>query len=378
MKYKASGTIFALVCLIAFFPSCGGLMSVSSVAIMLTSGSPQIATVGAPFAAPLIVTVTTGGSPTGGVSVTLTAPTTGASGTFANGTASETDTTNASGVARSSTFTANSTAGSYTVTAVATAASTPAKFGLTNAALTVATITATGGTPQTAAVGKVFAVPLTATVLDSDSNPVPGAAVTFMAPATGASGTFANGTPSETDAANANGVARSSTFTANSISGGPYPVTATVAGVTRAVSFSLTNTVGVAAIIAATGGTPQAATVGSVFTEPLSATVVDSDSNPVSGVSVTFTASTTGASGTFANGRPSETDTTNASGVASSSPFTANPTVGGPYAVTATVTGVAKAANFSLTNTAVVCQLYPVPSRWDFDLSVPIVVRAHK
>jgi protocatechuate 3,4-dioxygenase beta subunit len=362
MKYKAYGTIFALVCLIVFFPNCGGLTSTNSkppvVAIMMTTGSPQIATVGTPFAAPLVVTVTTGGSPTSGVSVTFTAPTTGASGTFANGMVSETDTTNASGVVRSSTFTANSTAGPYTVTAVATGAPTPVNFGLKNTVLAAAIITATGGTPQTATVGAVFAASLTATVLDSDSNPVTGAAVTFMAPATGASGTFAKETQSETDATNASGVASSSPFTANPISGGPYPVTAIVAGVAQAAHFSLTNIAGAAAMIAATGGTPQAAAVGSVFAAPLVATVVDSDSNPVSGAAITFIAPRIGASGTFANGTSSETDTTNTSGVASSSPFTANPTVGG-FAVTASISGATKAANFSLTNTAVVCQLNP-------------------
>jgi hypothetical protein len=361
MKYKACGTIFALVCLIAFFPGCGGLMDTNSkppvVAIVMTSGSPQIATVGTAFAAPLIVMVTTGGSPTSAVSVTFTAPTTGASGTFANGTVSETDTTNASGVARSSTFTANSTVGSYAVTAVATAVPTPVNFGLTNTVLAAA-ITATGGTPQAATVGAVFAGSLTATVLDSDSNPVTGTTVTFMAPATGASGTFANGTVSETDTTNASGVASSSPFTANPISSGPYPVTAMVAGVAQVARFSLTNIAGAAAMIEATGGTPQAATVGSVFAAPLAATVVDGDSNPVSGASVTFVAPATGASGTFANGTVSETDTTNASGVASSSPFTANPTVGG-FTATASVSGTTRAANFSLTNSAVVCRFYP-------------------
>jgi hypothetical protein len=45
--------------------------------------------------------------------------------------------------------------------------------------------------------------------------------------------------------------------------------------------------------------------------------------------------------------------TTNASGVATASTFTANGTAGGPYTVMATVAGVATPANFSLTNTPV-------------------------
>jgi hypothetical protein len=184
------------------------------------------------------------------------------------------------------------------------------------------------------------------------------AAVTFASPGTKASGTFANTLVSETDVTNARGVASSSTFTANSISGGPYLVTATIAGVAKAAGFSLTNTVGAATILAPTGGTPQGATVGSIFAAPLTATVVDSDSNPVSGVPVTFTAPTNGASGTFANGTASETDISDATGVTTSSLFTANLTVGGPYTVTASVTVIAKNANFNLTNTTAICRSY--------------------
>jgi len=87
---------------------------------------------------------------------------------------------------------------------------------------------------QSAAVGTAFAVPLAATVV-SGQHPVSGAVVTFTAPTTGASGTFANGTNAETDTTNANGVATSTTFTANAIIGGLYIVTTTD-------DFSLTNT----------------------------------------------------------------------------------------------------------------------------------------
>lgn len=247
MKY-ARGTVCAFVCLSAFLTSCGGVTGVNSnppVAIMVTSGSPQIATAGTTFAAPLIAVVTTGGSPTSGVPVIFTAPTTHASGTFANGAPSEIDVTDAGGEALSSSFTANSTAGSYTVTAVVMTALTPAEFALTNVASAPATITSTGGTPQAVTVGSAFNVLLAATVVDSDSNPVSGVSVTFTAPTTGAGGTFANGMSLETDTTNASGVASSSTFTANPIAGGPYTVAATVAGVAKAANFSLTNTAAV-------------------------------------------------------------------------------------------------------------------------------------
>src|ERR1019366_1123510 len=131
---------------------------------------------------------------------------------------------------------------------------------------------------------------------------------------------------------------------------------AAATGAATPASFSLTNTAGAAAAVSATSGSGQSAVISTAFTNPLVATVVDSGGNPVpvAGVSVTFTAPATGASGTFAsNSTATEIDTTNASGVATSSAFTANATVGGPYNVTATSTGLTS-ANFSLTNTAVV------------------------
>ncbi|MBA0088835.1 MAG: DUF11 domain-containing protein [Acidobacteria bacterium Pan2503] len=126
-------------------------------------------------------------------------------------------------------------------------------------------------------------------------------------------------------------------------------MTATVAGVATPANFSLTNTAGTAASITATSGTPQSATINTAFAAPLVATVKDVGGNPVAGVTVTFSAPSTGASGSFAGGI--NTAVTNASGVATSAVFTANGTAGS-YTVTASVAGVATPANFALTNTA--------------------------
>src|SRR5260370_11508440 len=63
--------------------------------------------------------------------------------------------------------------------------------------------------------------------------------------------------------------------------------------------------------ITATAGTPQSATINAAFATQLQATVKDPFSSPVSGVTVTFTAPSSGASGTFAGGV--NTATTNAS-----------------------------------------------------------------
>ncbi len=211
------------------------------------------------------------------------------------------------------------------------------------------TIAATSGTPQSAALNTAFSAPLVATVT-MGGLPVSGAFVVFTAPATGASGTFATSSSyTETDTTDATGIATSSIFTANGTIGAVV-VTASVAGVTATTSYSLTNTSGPPASITATSGSLQDATVSTAFGAPLVATVVDSNQNPVSGASVTFTAPATGAGGAFAsNSSNTETDTTNASGQATSSAFTADATAGA-YTVTAAVTGVATAANFQLTN----------------------------
>ncbi|MGA7559243.1 MAG: hypothetical protein WCF61_04900 [Terriglobales bacterium] len=105
-------------------------------------------------------------------------------------------------------------------------------------------------------------------------------------------------------------------------------------------------------LIAATSGTPQSAQLNTPFSAPLVATVTMGGA-PVSGAFVTFTAPPTGASGVFAStSTNSETDTTNASGVATtSSTFTANGTIGA-YTVTASVAGVIATTTFSLTNSA--------------------------
>jgi hypothetical protein len=313
--------------------------------------SPQSTAVNTAFATALSVTVKdAANNPVPGASVTFTAPLAGASGTFSNSTNMIVVQTNSSGVASAGSFTANWTAGGpYTVTA-ALAGLTTVNFSLSNTAGAPSSMAADSGTtPQSAAVGTAFASAPAVTVKDFGNNPVSGASVTFTAPASGASGTFSNSTNTITVTTNASGVA-SAPFTANSTVGGAYTVTAAVAGLTT-VNFSLTNTAGAPTSMAANPGTtPQSAAVGTAFANPLAVTVKDAGNNPVSGVSVTFTAPASGASGTFSNSTNTITVATNASGVASAS-FTANSTAGGPYAVAAASTGLTT-VNFSLTNAA--------------------------
>jgi hypothetical protein len=313
--------------------------------IIATSGSGQSAAINAVFANPLVVTVKDGsGNPLSGVSVSFTAPISGASGVFAAG--MSTATTNASGVATSAAFIANGTVGTYTVTAVAMGLSNTATFSLTNTPGVPASIVATSGSGQSALVNTAFANPLSATVKDANGNPLSGVTVTFTLPSSGASGTFAGGV--NTAATNASGVATSAAITANATAGA-YSVAASVAGVSTPATFSLTNTAGSAASITAISGNGQSAPTNAPFAIPLAATVKDASGNPLSGVTVTFTVPSSGASAAFAGGL--NTATSNAAGVATSAALTANATAG-TYGVTASIPGLASTATFTLTNTA--------------------------
>jgi len=248
------------------------------------------------------------------------------------------------------TYGAASTGQTLTVAWVATSGG--GNVTLNGVALSLAgpSISATAGTPQSVTVNTAFATALQATVRDAGGNPVSGVTVTFTAPATGASAAF-GGFVSATATTNASGIATPPTLTSNA-QAGAYTVTATATGVSTAASFSLTNLAGLPASVFATAGTPQSAAVNTAFATALRATVRDAGGNPVSGVTVTFTAPTTGASAVFGSSATT-TATTNAGGIATAPALTAN-SQAGSYTVTAGVTGVATAAGFALTNTGTV------------------------
>lgn len=114
-------------------------------------------------------------------------------------------------------------------------------------------------------------------------------------------------------------------------------------------STSINVGAGVPASIAPEGGNGQSAVINTSFATPLQSMVTDSVGTGVANVTVTFTAPSNGASGTFANGSTTTTATTNSSGMATASTFTPN-SIAGSYGVTASVSGVVSTANFSLTN----------------------------
>ena len=109
----------------------------------------------------------------------------------------------------------------------------------------------------------------------------------------------------------------------------------------------LGQSAGAAAIAATTGG-GQSNPVGAAFSIPLQATLTDSGGNPVAGVSVTFTAPTTGPSGTW-SGASTVTVVSDSAGHATAPVFTANG-IAGSYAVIATAGSLT--TTFPLTNTA--------------------------
>ncbi len=308
--------------------------------------TPQQTTVTTPFPAPISATLSDSVSnKLGGVPITFTAPTSGPSGTFPGSlTTVGVPTAKGTGIATAPTFTANTVPGpfTFTITIPGLSASNATLTNLVGPPAVIAAVAST--TPQSTLIGTSFPVPLAVTVTDQAGNLLPGQIVTFTVPGSGASGTFAGGVNTATT--NASGVATAPAFTANTTAGG-YQVTASVNGLMT--SFALTNTAGSPASMTVNPNTtPQSTPVGASFAAPLAVTVKDSLGNLVPGAVVTFTAPTSGASGSFTGGVL--TAITNASGVATAPTFFANNTPGS-YQVIATVNGLT--TSFVLTNTAV-------------------------
>ena len=327
--------------------------------VVVSAGGGQTATVGTSFATPFGASVIDQyGNPVANAPVTFRAPASGASGSFLNGTVTTTSSTNASGIATATAFTANTIAAVYTVTGDS-AGSTTVSFSETNLAGNPAHVVVSAGGGQSTTVGTSFAAPFGATVEDQFGNPVLVAniPVTFTAPAGSASGSFFNGTATTTANTNTSGIATATAFTANTAAG-VYTVTGASSGSTSA-SFGETNVAGTASQLVATAGAGQSASVATAFTSPFSATLEDFYGNPVlTGVVVTFAAPASGASGTFVNGTDTTTVTTNPSGVATATVYTAN-VIAGTYAVSATSSG-STMANFSATNVAFAAPGVPI------------------
>jgi Zn-dependent metalloprotease len=105
-----------------------------------------------------------------------------------------------------------------------------------------------------------------------------------------------------------------------------------------------------AASVSILTGSNQSTPTQTQFSLPLKVKVQNYLGQPISGEIVTFTAPTSGASGTFANTLTNiSTVITDTNGIATSALFSAN-SISGSYEVVATVSGLAYSANFQLFN----------------------------
>ena len=270
----------------------GNTITGTSAAFAVTAAAPATIT-GAPPSESAAVTTTfsaltatvkdTYGNPVPGITVTLAATPAGNGATLGGGTLSQT--TDVNGVATFADLTANTKAGTHTVATTAPSVTTPASFTLTNTAGAPGNITAMAGTPQSAPVTTTFPVTLAVLVADLNGNAVPQVTVTFTAPASGASGTFAGGGTNVTIPTSAQGVASAPALTANDTTGG-YSVTATVSGVGTAARFSLTNTAAalrsIAFSIPASVGSPPSVKVGQTVAFTAMGTYADGSTQELS------------------------------------------------------------------------------------------------
>jgi protocatechuate 3,4-dioxygenase beta subunit len=289
----------------------------------------------------------------GGMAVDFTAPSSGASGIFAlSGSNAVTVGTDATGVAAAPPFTANDTVGSYYVRATSA-------FGEVDILLTntdtgvVASIAATGGAGQEAAVNGIYGAPLQALVLDAAGRPVQGATVSFSLGmgSTGSGATFLSGGAQATAVTGSDGRATSPKLAANGTPG-RFTATASTADLSTVATYDLRNR-SAAPTIAAVGRTSRSAIVRRRYAQPLQARMLDGQGRPVAGASVTFTvdAAQDSAGATFAGGGTQATAFTNEDGVATSPRLVANATAG-RFSGAATTTGVSRPVVYSFRNAA--------------------------
>jgi hypothetical protein len=192
-------------------------------------------------------------------------------------------------------------------------------------------IAITSGNNQNGNAGQRAALPLIATLTSFCGAPVVGTTVNWTV--TKGSATLQSASSSS------NVLGQVSNVLTFGQTPGAVTVTATIPG-GASVSFTLTNNIVISGITAVSG-TGQTATVNQAFANPLVISVVDNNHNPVSGLAVTFTVSSSGGTATV---NPTSTDT-GANGQAQTS-VTAG-SVPGPVTVTASITG-GFTATFSL------------------------------
>jgi adhesin/invasin len=248
--------------------------------VVVQSGSGQSGMVGAALGSPLVAQVTDAyGNPISGITVTFSLT----SGSATLGAAP--GATGADGLAQI-TVTLGTAAGPIVVTASATGL-TSATFNLTANAGVASAIAADTGGGQAGTVGTALANSFVVKVTDTNGNPVSGVAVAFAV--TGGGGTL-SASSVNTDAS---GKAASKLTLGTVVGTNNNTVTATVAGLSGSpVTFTASANAGAGALLAIVGGDAQSGAVGAALGTALAVKVTDSYGNPVSGVAVTFAATT--------------------------------------------------------------------------------------
>ena len=317
--------------------------------ISVVSGNSQAITVTAVYSSLVALVQDAADNPVPDASVTFTAPTgSGPTGSFGGASLVLSATTDSGGKATAAGLKANTVRGNFGVTAAVASVGSSATFTLTNKPASPVSLGFVGGDNQMAVVNTGFTNPLVVIVKDQYGNLEDvGVAVSFGGPTTGAGAIFSNGGMVTTDA---NGLA-STTVRANTTAGGPYNVTASVSGVSGPQNFKLSNKADVLSKLVALSGDGQNVVVNNPFGQPFKVQLTDAFGNSVgAGLTVTFNAPGSGASGLFAStGGPTESVVSLSDGTASPSILVAN-SQAGSYAVDASATGVTNPVSFNLNN----------------------------
>jgi adhesin/invasin len=277
--------------------------------LAISAGNNQTATAGTvvPVAPAVLVTDVNGNGVTG-VSVTFTVTSGGGSVTGGS------QTTNASGVATVGSWRLGGPAGSNALSATSSGlAGSPATFSATGTTGPAAILVAQAGDNQAANAGQQVPIAPSVRVTDVNGNPVGGIAVTFAVASGGGSITGAN------QSTIASGVATVGSWTLGTVAG-VNTLTATSAGLTGSpLTFTATGNPGNAANLTLNGGNGQTGTVGATLGTAISVLVTDNLTNPVQGVTVSWTAANGGQVNCGAGNVPSCSSLTNVNGVASAS-----------------------------------------------------------
>ena len=276
------------------------ISAAAAAVLSITVGDNQAAAISHALVLPLGVTVTDAfGNPVAGFPVSWSVVTTG--GGSVGGT---TTLTNGAGVATTS-WTLGSIVGRHSVAATATGlVGSPATFSAT-ATAGVATQLVITSQPGGGLAGAAFGLVVTAQDASGD------VATSFTGNVSLALGTHPGGV-SLAGTTSVSAVAGVATFTNLSVTTAfaGYTIVANSGGVTSSTSSAFNIDAAAPATISISGGSPQSGAIATLLSKPLSVTVVDSYSNPVPNVTVTWAVVTGGGS------LGSSIAQTNASGVA--------------------------------------------------------------